>query len=278
MEPGKERVLGSTRIAGDYMIRKEKRATSRIVIILLLSVLSAGIFAGNTRAEDAQELVTAAFNYMRGKASISEVEMIIHRPNWERRITIKAWTKGKKESLFIITSPPKDNGNGTLKKGREMWIFNPKINRVIKLPPSMMSQSWMGSDFSNNDHAKSDSLITDYTHKITGTEICDGKKVFIVESVPKPDAPVVWGMLKLKIREDHIFVSEEFFDEDHEPVKKLTTFQIDMFGGKLFPRKWKIQKSDTKDEYTLLEYKTLVFVQKLPERMFTVSNLRNPRR
>ena len=79
------------------------------------------------------------------------VLMTIHRPDWQRTMTIKAWTKGQKKSLFFIASPPKDEGNGTLKKGREMWMFNPKVNRVIKVPPSMMSKSWMGSDFSNND-------------------------------------------------------------------------------------------------------------------------------
>ncbi len=124
----------------------------------------------NAIGQDAQALVEASFNYMRGNASVSTVDMTIHRPGWERVVTINAWTKGQKDSLFYIIAPPKDNGNGTLKKGREMWMYNPKVNRVIKLPPSMMSQAWMGSDFSNNDLAKSDSMINEYTHTIEGTE------------------------------------------------------------------------------------------------------------
>jgi outer membrane lipoprotein-sorting protein len=181
-----------------------------------------------TLAVDAGTLVSDSFNYMRGKASVSTVEMVIHRPDWERRMTIKAWTKGEKQSLFFITAPPKDNGNGTLKKGREMWIFNPKVNRVIKLPPSMMSQAWMGSDFSNNDLAKSDSLIYDYRHRLIQTESVAGKKVYHIESLPKPDAPVVWGMLKLKIREDLILLSETFYDEDLKPVKVMPTPKINI--------------------------------------------------
>ncbi|OEU53393.1 MAG: hypothetical protein BA872_04040 [Desulfobacterales bacterium C00003060] len=101
---------------------------------------------------------------------------------WERVMTINAWTKGQKDSLFFIIAPPKDDGNGTLKKGREMWMYNPKVNRVIKLPPSMMSQAWMGSDFSNNDLSKSDSLINDYSHTIVGTETHERKKVVFVFS------------------------------------------------------------------------------------------------
>lgn len=229
-------------------------------------------------AQSAQSLVQNSFNYMRGKASIATVVMTIHRPGWERNMTIKAWTRGQKDSLFYIEAPAKDHGNGTLKKGRAMWLYNPKVNRVIKLPPSMMSQSWMGSDFSNNDLAKSDSLLTDYVHTITGIEMHDGKKVYRIKSVPKPDAPVVWGMQKLKLREDLIFLSQEFFDEALEPVKIMKTLEIQMLGGKLYPKVWEMHKFGEADRYTRLTYQALIFKESLPDRLFTLSNLRNPRR
>jgi|LGVF01.1.fsa_nt_gb outer membrane lipoprotein-sorting protein len=252
--------------------------TRKQITALCLSLLIVIALSPNAMGQDAQALVEASFNYMRGKASVSTVDMTIHRPSWERVVTINAWTKGQKDSLFYIIAPPKDNGNGTLKKGREMWMYNPKVNRVIKLPPSMMSQAWMGSDFSNNDLAKSDSMINDYTHTIVGTEIHEGKKVYVMKSIPKPEAPVVWGMQRLKIREDHILLSQEFFDEDLKLVKAMTTLEIRMLGGKLFPKVWKMQKADTKDEYTQLSYKKLTFEQDLPDNLFTLSNLRNPRR
>ena len=122
------------------------------IFVALLLWLPGPVFAGDAgdtdTIEDVLALVKEAVDYYRGKASIATVGMTIHRPEWERTMTIKAWTKGQKDSLFFISAPPKDEGNGTLKKGREMWTYNPKINRVIKLPPSMMSQAWMGSDFS----------------------------------------------------------------------------------------------------------------------------------
>lgn len=252
--------------------------TTKSIVDLCLSLFVFVALFAKANGQDAQALVEAAVSYYRGEASISTVDMTIHRPNWERVITIKAWTKGQKDSIFIILAPPKDNGNGTLKRGKEMWIYNPKINRVIKLPPSMMSQAWMGSDFSNNDLAKSDSVIEDYTHTITGTEMHDGKKVYVIKSMPKPEAPVVWGMQKLKIREDHMLLSQEFYDEDLKLVKAMTGQQIQMLGGKLFPKVWKMQKSDVKDEYTLLNYKELMFKQDLPDSLFALSSLKNPRR
>jgi outer membrane lipoprotein-sorting protein len=230
-------------------------------------------------AMEADRLVQKAFDYYRGKASISLSSMTIHRPDWERTITIKAWTLGQSESLFRITAPPKDRMNGTLKKGREMWMFNPKVNRVIKLPPSMMSQAWMGSDFSNNDLAKSDSLITDYEHTIIKTREHEGKKVYVVKSLPKPEAPVIWGMQVLHIREDLIFLREEFYDEDQKLVKALDFSRIEMVGEKLFPLSMRMQKAgaDKNDSYTQVEYRELIFKDTLAARIFTIQNLKNPR-
>lgn len=250
----------------------------RVILVMSLFLYSAVALPAYADDKDDQSLVEAAVHYYRGEASIATVDMTIHRPNWERTLTIKAWTKGQKDSIFIIVAPAKDYGNGTLKRGRGMWMYNPKVNRVIKIPPSMMSQAWMGSDFSNNDIAKSDSILEDYTHKITGTETSDGKKVYVIESMPKPDAPVVWGMQRLKIREDYIFLSQEFYDEDLALVKAMTGQQIQMLGDKLFPKVWKMQKAGVENEYTVLTYKELEFKQDLPDSLFTLSSLKKLRR
>lgn len=243
-----------------------------------LAILTMLLNNSTALGADARSIVENSFNYIRGQASIATVEMTIHRPDWERSMTIKAWTRGQKDSLFYIDAPAKDHGNGTLKKGREMWIYNPKISRVIKVPPSMMSQSWMGSDFSNNDLAKSDSLLTDYSHSIVGTEMHEGKAVYLIKSLPKPDAPVVWGMQMLKIREDLIWLSEVFFDEDLKPVKAMTMLEIQMLGGKLYPKIWRVNKTDQEDSYTQLTYKALSFKDSLPDDLFTLSSLQKARR
>ena len=233
---------------------------------------------GAVCGEDAAAIVRASVDYYRGKASESTVEMTIHRPAWQRTLIIKGWTRGMKESLFTITAPPKDEGNATLKRGNEMWTYNPKVNRVIKIPPSMMSQGWMGSDFSNNDLAKSDSILEDYTHRLIGVESHDGQRVFIIESLPKPAAPVVWGKQILRIREDHILLAEDFYDEDFRLVKSLTGSRIEMMGGRLFPTLWRMEKADAPGEYTQLRYLQLSFPEELPDTLFTLSSLKTLRR
>jgi outer membrane lipoprotein-sorting protein len=159
-----------------------------------------------------------------------------------------------------------------------MWTYNPKVNRVIKLPPSLMAQSWMGSDFSNNDLAKSDSILFDYTHKLVGTERRDGHTVHVIESTPKPDAPVVWGMQRLKIRDDHVLIEQEYFDEERQSVKRMTASNIGMMSGRLFPRTWKMQQRDADNEYTVLHYRHLKFLDDLPDRIFTTNRLKRHQR
>ncbi len=227
---------------------------------------------------DPAALVAAGFKHYRGQASESSVEMIIHRPTWERSMRMDAWTRGTSDSLIRITAPAKDVGNGTLKKGHEMWTYNPKVNRVLKLPPALMSQSWMGSDFSNNDLAKSDSIINDYTHTLTGTETHEGHIVYVIESTPREDAPVVWGRQELKVRDDHVILSQEFFDEDLVPVKRMTAHEIQMMGGRMFPKIWKMQETDKPEAHTLLVYHSLTFLETLPDRTFTRNALTTGRR
>ncbi len=248
------------------------------VLILLLVWFLTICFAEAVPAADAQAIIEASVKHYRGSASEATIEMVIHRPNWERRMQMDGWTKGTDMSLIRITAPAKDMGNGTLKKGRDMWTYNPKVNRVIKLPPSLMAQAWMGSDFSNNDLAKSDSILFDYTHKLVGTETHDGHLVHIIESMPKPDAPVVWGMQRLKIRDDHVMIEQEYFDEELRPVKRMTATDIRMTGGRLFPQIWKMQAADVEDEYTVLHYLKLKFLDDLPDRMFTTNQLKTHQR
>lgn len=247
-------------------------------IALFLVAIIASVAPVCATENDGTAMVEKAFQHMRGDTSVSVVEMTIHRPDFSRTMTMKAWTRGKREALFFIQSPPKDAGNATLKKGRSMWTFNPKVNRTIKLPPSMMSQSWLGSDFSNNDLSKTDSLVEDYTHTITATRKEEGMTVYDITSIPHEEAAVVWGKLELTIREDGVLLREGFCDEDGDLVKEMTTTEIAPMGGRLFPRVWIMRKAGETDRYTRLTYQTLEFNVALAPNLFTLSSLKTRRR
>ncbi len=232
---------------------------------------------GQARAQQASTIVKAAIEYWRDVSSVAVFDMNIHRSDWQRTMSMKVWTRGNKESLVRVTAPAKDAGNSTLLLDNDMWSYNPKINRVIKIPSSMMNQSWMGSDFSNNDLAKADDLIDQYRHTLLATETHNGHKLYVIEAVPNETAPVVWGREVVKIRDAHILMEHAFYDQSNVLVKKLVTTELKMLGGKMVAARERMQKADKTDEWTEIVTREAKFGIKLPDSTFTLGNLRNPR-
>jgi outer membrane lipoprotein-sorting protein len=226
---------------------------------------------------DAKELVRAAMDHWRGVTSYSEMTMTIHRADWERSMSMRTWSKGDKVSLVRITEPKKDAGNGTLLKDSEMWSYSPKINRIIKIPSSMMSQGWMGSDFSNKDVSKSTDILDQYDHSLSGKTQEDGHTVYTVEAIPHEDAAIVWGKEILRIRDDFVLLEEQYWDQDGKLVKVMKARDIQEMGGRSVARVMRMGKVDSTDEWTEMEVSSIEFDLDLPTGIFTLSNLRNPR-
>jgi len=244
---------------------------------LLLPLVLAPASPAAEAPTDAASLVRQALDYWRGASSFAVITMTVHRPEWERSSRMRSWTRGQKDALVRFVEPAKDAGSATLKLGDDMWIFTPRVNRVIKLPFSMMAQSWMGSDFSYNDLAKSDELVTRFDCRITGTAREDGHTVYTIEATPKPEAPVIWGAERVRVRDDHLLLEETFIDQDGKAVKRLKAEEIGPLGGKLFVTRYRMERLDEPDHWTELIYRQARFGTDLPDALFTLSNLRNPR-
>jgi len=229
------------------------------------------------QSNKAAAMVKNAMDYWRNKTSYTEVSMIVHRPDWQRTMSMRSWTRGSDDALIIFTSPAADAGNSTLKLDQSMWMFTPKINQVIKLPASMMAQSWMGSDFSYNDLARSDQIVNHYTHTLINTEKVAGHTVYTIESIPNTNAPIVWGKEEIKIRDDFILLEEKFYDQDMQLVKHMVTTQIGPLDGREFPLIMRMSNIEKTDHWTEIKNNFARFDLDLPSTLFTLSNLRNPR-
>ena len=245
----------------------------------LIAVIAACAVAQAIAASppDADAILQRAFDNYRSTSSQATVAMTVHRPDWERHLDMKTWTRGADDALVRFVAPAKDAGNATLKVGRDTWVFNPKLNQVIKLPASMMSQSWMGSDFSYNDLSKSEDIITQYTHRIVATEQTGGDTVSTIEANPKPGAPVVWGKVILKVRNDDVVIEETFFDQDMQPARRMQTDKIGTLGGRVYPVTMTMHPLDAPDQWTRIDTSDGRFDARLPDYLFTLSNLQNPR-
>jgi outer membrane lipoprotein-sorting protein len=237
------------------------------------------ITAAPAMAQDvnAAELVRKAVDQYRGLSSYSEMTLIIHRPDWERSMSMRGWTRGDNNTLVRVVEPKKDAGNGTLMLDSKMWTFSPKINRVIKVPSSMMGQNWMGSDFSNKDISKTTDIIDQYTHALVDQHEENGHQIYTIESVPHEDAAIVWGKEVLVIRDDWILLEQQFWDQDDAMLKVMKASDIKLMSGRLVATKLRMSDVETPGQWTQMETNAIEFDLELANNLFTLSNLRNPR-
>ncbi len=240
-------------------------------LILILIFLHPGL---NLFCQDAKTIVQKANDLAMGKTSSGIMTMTIERPSWTRAVSMKSWSKGTDYYLILITEPARDKGQVFLKRLTDMWNFMPSINRMIKIPPSMMSQSWMGSDFTNNDLVKMNSLVEDYTHKILGEENVGGYECYKIELIPKENAAVVWGKIVMWIAKNEFYeMKAEFYDEDMKLVNTQIASEIKQFGDRKLPARMEMVPADKPGHKTILQMENMQFKIDLPDSFFSQQNM-----
>ena len=245
---------------------------SSLISILFVAVSSVSF------AQSAKEIVAKANELIRAKSSYSELTMTIVKPDWSREMAMKIWSLEPEFALVLITEPAKDKGTVTLKRQREVWNWIPSVHRVIKIPPSMMMQSWMGSDFTNDDLVRQSSIVEDYTHVIAGEEKLDGYECYKIEMIPKPDAGVVWGKIITWISKDgYLQLKADHFDEDMVLVKTMTGSNIVKMGGRTIPAHWEMIPHDDPGQKTIMDYKNIKFNIEIDEAFFSQQNMKRVR-
>jgi outer membrane lipoprotein-sorting protein len=223
----------------------------------------------------ARDVVRKATDKMRGETSQAELIIQTVRPAWTREMKVKTWLRGEKYAMILIESPVKDKGVSFLKRGKEVWNWIPSLERSIKLPPSMMSQSWMGTDFTNDDLVKESSMVEDYEHTFSGDTIIAGRDCYIIKMVPKPDAAIVWGKLIICIdKKDFIELHTRFYDEDGELINIMNASDIKLMDGRLIPTRLEMIPTDKKNQKTVLIYTSIWYDKPLAENFFTLQQMK----
>ena len=234
--------------------------------------------AFQANAQDAYQIIKRADEYLRGASQKAEMSIEVKRPKWSRTMDIKAWSLGNDYSFILISAPARDKGTVFLKREKEIWNWQPKIEKVIKLPPSMMMQSWMGSDFTNDDLVKESSILLDYTHKIIGDTLILDRNCFTLELTPKPEAAVVWGKIKTFIdKNDFLQLGSEFYDEDGYLINKMEASEIKSFGNKILPSKMVMTPVEEEGQTTILRYKSIEYNIDIDKEFFSKQNMKRLR-
>ncbi len=224
------------------------------------------------------EIIQKADEKVRGKTNASEMEMEIIRPTWKRNISMKGWTNGLDYSMTYITGPARDKGQVFMKRETEMWNWMPTIGRMIKIPTSMMSQGWMGSDYTNDDILKESSIVKDYEHTISLEEKLQGFDCYKIQMLPKEEAPVIWSKVyKWITKDEFIQIKSEYYDEDDDLVKSDFGYDFKKMDGRLIPSRIEIVPADDEGKKTVLYIKEIEFDIELKASFFSQQNMKRIR-
>ncbi|MEK7384788.1 MAG: outer membrane lipoprotein-sorting protein [Elusimicrobiota bacterium] len=230
------------------------------------------------QALNIKELVDRANKALRGDSSRGRLSLTIETPEWRRTLEVEGWNKDRAYALLVLRAPAKERGNTTLRRKNEMWVWMPKVERVIKIPPTMMHAAWQGSDFTYEDIVKADSIVKDYTHKLLGTTKVEGRTIYRIEAVPLPDAPVVWGKVlsELAVYDDDqsvVPLLEEDYSERGELIRTITLSDVKILGGRRVPARLECLSAKKKGKRTILQYHELEFDVPLTEDFFSYQRL-----
>ncbi len=244
--------------------------------LTILSAIYLATIASTTMvfARDPQDIIRKVENNMRGDASYTEMTMKVERPRYTREVSMRSWGLGDDYSLIYVTAPARDEGTAFLKRGNEIWNYQPNIERTVKMPPSMMSQSWMGSDFTNDDLVNASSLTDDYTHQLLREEEADGHLCYVIEMVPKPDNPIVYEKVLQWISKEHYLpVRSENYDERGDLVNTIHFREITQLGGRMYPTIMEVVPEGRSRQRTTITTHKADFGIDISERFFSIENL-----
>jgi outer membrane lipoprotein-sorting protein len=230
------------------------------------------------QGQSAIDIVKKSDEKIRGISNYTVMTIKIVRPTWEREMKMRAWALGTDYSMIIIDAPSRDKGTVFLKRKKEIWNWMPSIDKSIKLPPSMMLQNWMGTDFTNDDLVKQSSIVTDYTHKIVGDSVIVEMDCYKIELIPTEDAAVVWGKIIMFIdKSEYLQLRVEFYDEDGYLVNLMNSYDVKEMGGRIIPAIMEMIPVDTPDKKTVMIYNSIEFDIEIDENYFTTQNMKRVR-
>ncbi len=224
---------------------------------------------------EAEKLLEEIDDMFRGESSVATVRMEIRTERWERTLRMRTWSRSTDQSLVRILEPPRERGTATLRVEGDLWNYLPNVDRTVKVPAGMMSASWMGSHFTNDDLVQETRFSDDYDMRVTSRPDEEPEESWIIEMTPKPRAPVVWGKVITEVRaEDRLPTETRFYDERDRLMRTMSFHDIQEMGDRRIPTRIRLTPADKPNEYTEMIYEELSFDVDIPDATFTIEALR----
>lgn len=246
----------------------------RISVWVQLLFIGSFFISSTVFGFELHELIRTVEEQYSGDSSEVELKMTIKTGHWERHLTMESWSLGRERFLIRILAPAKEKGVATLKVEREVWNYLPKVDRVIRIPPSMMGGAWMGSHITNDDLVKANHIDEDYDFRLLQE---DGQS-WTIEGIPKPDAPVIWGKIIYRVQKEPLVpIDIEYYDEEAVLVRRILFDDVQTVSGRTIPLRMQVLPVEKPEEMTLMHYKKVRFDVDLTEDYFSLGRLKGSR-
>ena len=198
--------------------------------------------------------------------------MEIHIGKEVRSKTMKVAGISDQKALVEFTNP-QDQGVKYLKRKKEMWLYFPSEQDMVKISGHLLKEGMMGSDVSYEDALEADAVKTKYNAAIEKEEQYDGRDcwVLLLDARVK-DAPYCRRRIWV---DKGLFLArkEEMYAKSGKLLKVSNVLEIQKIGNRSFPVKVEMSNKLRKDSRTVFTMSDVVFNVKLPESMFTLQNL-----
>ena len=244
--------------------------------ICFVSIFIFVIFSNYVNASnlDPEKILDGVDDLYRSNASHGIITLSVTTVNWQRTLTLEQWSKDEDKSLFKILKPKKEKGLATLRVDKNVWNYMPKVKRVVKIPSSMMSSSWMGSHFTNDDLVRESRMADDYNFSITFEGIREGNAIIEITCIPYNDAAVVWGKVVVIVyHNNYIPLRMIYYDEDLVLSRTLEFENIQMMNGKMIPTQMNMIPADEPGESTNVRWEEIQFGVSIDDEFFSLRKL-----
>lgn len=233
---------------------------------LLLAFLTLSFASAQNDAANILDTITSN---LRGESQAATLNMQVIRPDEEEGYTMRIYSEGEARGLTRVIAPPRDAGQAFLNDGDNVFIYNPRLRRVLRLPPSGQSDSFLGSDISYNDLA-GDDLQEDYSASIL--EETDGS--ITLELTPNPNAPTPYGKIHLSAEKPSYAPTKiTYFDQRDTAVKENILSDYAEIDGLYIPQKFEVKDLLEEGNMTVVTWQDAEFGVEIPKSCFSQNAL-----
>ncbi|AKF10934.1 outer membrane lipoprotein-sorting protein [Sandaracinus amylolyticus] len=252
------------------------RTLAALALPLALLVAAIAPTHAQDAAPDLATITRRLDDLYRSSGTVARIELTVVTPRQTRTMRMRSWARGTDRALVVIEAPARDEGTATLRVDRNLWNYMPRISRTIRVPPSMMLSSWMGSDLTNDDLTQSTSYRTDFTGSIVGRS--ESPRGWLVRYDAREGVVGLWRRIEFVVAEGTLLpIEARHFDRRMQLARVMRFEDVRELDGRRIPTRMILEPRDREGHRTEMRYLDIDFDAAVPESTFSLTQLEQRR-